>query len=161
MPKISDIKKIKKQFIPSPKAPLKVASAIKIAKAIVDLDITEQHKKKILTEIQWLISLAHGKYTTKYRTHSVLFGGDESIQHEHVFPRKKVSIRILSDTKNTEKYLGDVVGCVVTVKEHEALTEAEKIKPDLDGWERYREAGVVVYDMEQNPPQKLEWCLHK
>ncbi|ARD43527.1 hypothetical protein [Colwellia sp. PAMC 21821] len=157
MPTKNQIKKVKQAFISSPKANDKVLSAIEIAKAVIGIDIMEQHKKKILTEVQWLISEAHGKYTTKYRTAGVLSDSDESVQHEHVFPRKKLSLRILNDPINIEKYLKDVVGCVVTVNEHNLLSIAEKSNPELDGWDRYKAAGIVVYDMEQIPPIEVKF----
>ena len=157
MPTKNKITKLKDVFIASPKANDKIVSAIKIAQAIVGIEIIEQHKKKILTEVQWLISEAHGKYTTKYRTAGALSDGNESIQHEHVFPRKKLSLRILNDPESIELYLKDVIGCVVTVSEHDALSKAEKIAPELDGWERYKAAGIVVYDIEQIPPKKIQW----
>ena len=82
---------------------------------------------------------------------------DETVQHEHVFPRKKLSLRILNDPINIEKYLKDVVGCVVTVNEHNLLSIAEKSNPELDGWDRYKAAGIVVYDMEQIPPIEVKF----
>ena len=157
MPTKNELKKLQQPFTASPKANDKIHSAIKIAKAIVGIDILEQHKKKILTEVQWLISEANGKYTTRFRTEGALSDGNDSIQHEHVFPRKKLSLRILGNPSNIEKYLKDVIGCVVTVNEHDMLSKAEKSNPELDGWERYKAAGIVVYDMEQIPPVKMLW----
>lgn len=157
MPTKKQLQKIRGVFSPSPKAEAKTKSAIAIAKAVIHLDILEQHKKKMLTEVQWLISEAHGKYTTKYRSLGSILDGNEALQHEHVFPRKKLSMRILEDPSNVQKYLDEVIGCVVTKDEHDKLSSAEKQNPELDGWARYRAAGIEVYDMEQNPPQKVQW----
>ena len=46
MPTKNQIKKVKQAFISSPKANDKVLSAIEIAKAVIGIDIMEQHKKK-------------------------------------------------------------------------------------------------------------------
>lgn len=149
-------KKLKHVFVVSDKAEETIRSAIVIANEVVNLDILERHKKKILTKIQWLISETHGKYTTKYCTEGALGDEIKSIQHEHVFPRKKLSFRILNDPSNTKEYLSDIVGRVVTVEEHDKLNKAEKLNPELDGWERYKAAGIVVYNMEKTPPEKLK-----
>jgi hypothetical protein len=39
------------------------------------------------------------------------------------------------------------VACLVTVEEHKLLS-AQK---GVSGWDRYRDAGIVVYDMEPDP----------
>ena len=42
--------------------------------------------------------------------------------------------------------------CLVTAEEHRRLTAVT----DAEGWERYNRAGVVVYDMAENPPRRVE-----
>ena len=156
MPKKSKLKNIKEPFTADVKVKDKINSAINIALSVVELDILEQHKKKILTEVQWLISEANGKYKTKYRTKESLNDKEHYIHHEHVFQRKKVTLKILNDTRQTKKILKNVIGCLVTVNEHEKLNAAEKKDPSLYGWERYKKAGIQVYDMECAPPKLLK-----
>jgi hypothetical protein len=37
-------------------------------------------------------------------------------------------------------------GCVVTIEEHDALTRIDRQDKEVDGWDRYRRAGIAVID---------------
>ncbi|HZJ47894.1 MAG TPA: hypothetical protein VFD97_02520, partial [Acidimicrobiia bacterium] len=75
------------------------------------------------------------------------------IQHEHVVERKKLIDRLLADPINYESILAGAVACLVTVEEHDRLRLVDR---DLEGWDRYRATGVVVYDMATGSRLRLE-----
>ncbi len=111
----------------------------------------------MLSEVLWLISEADGKYSTRFRTAEVVRLANEEpnsttkVQHEHVFPRKKVTERILHQRQMIlqhpqllDSLLDETVGCVVTEQEHRSLPNS------LEGWKRYEK--VPVLDMMTVPP---------
>lgn len=62
-------------------------------------------------------------------------------------------IKSLIDQPNrADEILSVAVGCTVTKQEHNRLHDIEKEFPDLDGWERYKSAGVSVVDMTSMKP---------
>ena len=72
-------------------------------------------------------------------------------QHEHVFPRKRVTEEILRRRSELldapaelDRILERTVGCVVTESQHKQLGKHH------DGWVRYRE--IEVLDMSTVPP---------
>jgi hypothetical protein len=64
------------------------------------------------------------------------------LRHEHVF-QKKLLVADLMDASNADEVvaiLDRAVACVVTDEEHRSLPD------NLDGWQRYRAAGLAVWD---------------
>ena len=55
---------------------------------------------------------------------------------------------IRAGEKGVEEIIKHAVGCTITKVEHTRLNEFKH----LDGWERYRPAGIEVIDMETEPP---------
>jgi hypothetical protein len=53
----------------------------------------------------------------------------------------------MNSPENCERILENAVACVVTEEEHRALTKVGRENPTLKGWDRYRKAGITVYDM--------------
>jgi hypothetical protein len=149
------------QYVVSPAAAEIIASAKHLAELVVASDkLLNRHRKKILSEILWLISEANGKYSTRFRSAEVVRLAIEEpnsptkIQHEHVYPRKRVIEDILrrrdaliQDSRSLGAILDKTVGCVVTHEEHRSLSNS------ADGWERYN--GVEVLDMSTDPPVRL------
>lgn len=134
-----------------------IASATHLAQLVLSSEhILRRHKKKILSEVLWLVSEVDGKYSTRYRSARVIQlardepTSNEKIQHEHVFPRKKVTELLLDNPGRLETVLAETVGCVVTADEHRELVNS------AEGWERYRH--VKVLDMLSEPPTERP-CL--
>lgn len=71
----------------------------------------------------------------------------KKLNHEHVLPRKWLREQMKADPSRCEEIIASAIGCVVTREEHERLTTASRLNPELQGWERYQAAGVAVYDM--------------
>lgn len=138
-----------------------IKSAKNLAKLIImSDDLILQHKKKILSEILWFLTEADGKYGTRFRSKKVVDlaatnqKSKVKIQHEHVYPRKTVSLKILDNLNfyrenhaALELLLDETVGCIVTKDEHDSLLKNEI------GWARY--CDVPVYDMAERPPKQI------
>ena len=128
-----------------------IASATHLAQLVLPSEhLLRRHKKKILSEVLWLVSEVDGKYSTRYRSARVIQlardepTSDEKIQHEHVFPRKQVTEHLLNNPERLEAVLAETTGCVVTASEHKNLISS------AEGWGRYRD--VKVLDMLSEPP---------
>lgn len=163
---------IVRQYAPSKNTRDVVASAKTLARLVLkSRSLLPNHKRKILSEVQWLISEADGKYTTRYRSKRVVDLANrylesvgkgagkrrtanvqaearrELIQHEHVNTRKSITDKILKYPTQVVSILDQVIGCVVTKGEHARLRSAAR------GWGRYRNSGVRVYDMSFKTPK--------
>ena len=156
-------KKLRARYKRSAIASEVISSAKHLARLVLMSDeLLHRHKKKILSEVLWLISEADGKYSTRFRSAEVVRlanqdpGSSTRIQHEHVFPRKGITERILKDVEHflqhpaeLDALLESTVACVVTADEHRDLDNSE------EGWARYK--SVIVLDMEpENPVPRSE-----
>ena len=115
--------------------------------AIRLLNITESLKKRMLVHAIWEVAFATGNtqraFLGRYRTEGVIREVGLEIQRDHVY-RKEMLVRELLGVSPD---LGNIIEratycCVVTKAEHAKLDHR-----GIDGWERYRAAGIKVYDM--------------
>ncbi len=148
MPKRSTLIHIRDPYLASEGYDAVLSSSVEILKAILtNPKILDMHKKNIIKDVVlWRMSEVDGKWTTRYRSMGVLKGDDEPVNHEHVFTRKNMTEQLLEHPADVEQILRTVTGCIVTKSEHKKLS---KIK-DVDGWDRYKQAGVQVWDMKIN-----------
>jgi hypothetical protein len=56
---------------------------------------------------------------------------------------------MLANPDRVGAILASATACLVTVSEHDRLTQHDS---NAEGWDRYRLAGVDVYDFSGNPP---------
>jgi hypothetical protein len=71
------------------------------------------------------------------------------VRHEHVQTRASLIARVLADPDRLDAILAGATACLVTATEHDWLTQHDS---SADGWDRYRLAGVDVYDFSADPP---------
>ena len=131
------------QYSPVEDRQAKLESAVRALTVIVnDNKITSDHKKWLVDKITWLITEVDGKFNVRYRTVGVSNGGNDQVQHEHVFTRKAIKEYLVAHPQEVDETVKLVTGCLVTKSEHERLT----LIKEADGWERYAKAGVDVVD---------------
>ena len=125
----------------------RIQSAITVIEALLPLKIQERMKRKFLSNCLWQITQAEGrnKYEIRYRSQASLDAPRKKLRHEHVTQRKAMVEALLANAVDAKKIAADALGCVVTKDEHALLADVDK---SIDGWERYRRAGIVVIDME-------------
>lgn len=155
-------KNLKKPYVRLETAETIISSAKRLVNLVLqENSLLPKHKKTIMHLAQWFVSEADGKHKTRFRSKLVVdLARDEptsreAIIHEHVFSRKEVTDQLLDKPDSTGDILDTVLGCIVTKKEHDKL---HKIKNNISGWQRYKNAGIVVYDMSPNPPSIHEGC---
>jgi hypothetical protein len=125
----------------------RIESAIKVIEALLPLNIDERMKRKFLSNCLWQITQAEGrtKYEIRFRSQGAMNAPRNELRHEHVTQRKAMVKALLERPKDTRTIVANAQGCVVTKDEHKLLNDVGKA---IDGWERYREAKIVVIDME-------------
>ncbi len=137
------------RYTRSDQAEGKIASA----RALVELSLRDTvmlptHRKHLIKLAQWWVTEADGKWKTRFKSSKVLQlardepGSQVRINHEHVFGRAELADRILKDPSQVDSVLELCIGCIVTVDEHQQLSALR----GLQGWERYRVAGIEVCD---------------
>lgn len=72
--------------------------------------------------------------------------GTSAFEREHVKPRSlaEAEVRAANSEEDIARTLAGLKVCAVTGREHALLAE------HLEGWERYREAGVRVWDCRES-----------
>mgnify|MGYP006865058110 CR=1 FL=1 len=122
----------------------RLASAKKAIAAISKLDLYPAHKKELLSVCIWKITEADGKFNLRYWSEGALSASKSELRHEHVYERKELIERLMRG-ENVDVISALAIACVVTRAEHSRLSALpESVQT---GWERYREAGVRVYDV--------------
>jgi hypothetical protein len=104
------------------------------------------HVEDLIDILLWRITEADGKYNTRHKTTGALACTDKSqLRHEHVYQRSKmITTLVRAEPGEVDTILKDAIGCTVTEDEHALLLEFD----GLYGWERYRQAGIVVMNTE-------------
>ena len=148
-------------------------SALAIVSTITNLHdqglITKPHCKEILKIALWKLTTAEvsGKHRTRFCSEKVHEEPKQhKLNHDHV-QRCALAIERLMEPNPKDALVSveNMVGCTVTLDEHTKLTEADrkhaamiksgKAKTELDGWDRYKRAGITVLDRSTEPPAKL------
>ncbi len=128
----------------------RIKSAITAIKAILPLDLYPAHKRELLGICIWKITEADGKLNTRFRSIGSLEADKHTkLQHEHVLEMKKIVGLLMQGEIPIEEVVSRAVGCVVTKEEHEKLTQISRNNTALDGWKRYLEAGIKVFDLDR------------
>jgi hypothetical protein len=137
------------QFRPHPDGDKRRQSATALIKLLLSQkdapSILLEDVKTLVDRSLWLITEADGKYKTRYWTKGALACSDKKqLRHEHPYQRSKMVAALLKAAPNdVDAILNDAIGCIVTKDEDRRLREFGR---EHDGWERYRRAGLEVFD---------------
>jgi hypothetical protein len=134
-------------------ADARMESARKLVKLLIGAtDLLPSHRKEFIRLALWKVSEAEGgKYSTRYRSLRSI-EPRARLQHEHPCERAKLAEALMANPDRADDLLNLAVGCVVTEDEAALLNELSRRRPGLQGWERYREAGITVIDTETGQP---------
>ena len=121
----------------------RIRSAIAAIKGILPLPLTKPHRRRFLSLALWKLTEADGKYKTRFQSKCSIGLPRSDLRHEHVYRREKMISDLIANPEQVDRIAARAVACVVTKEEHERL---HKIERELDGWERYKRAGIVVID---------------
>jgi hypothetical protein len=128
----------------------RVRSAVAIIQALLRLQREEPdilypaHLRKFLRNCLCHITQANGKRNLCYRSKASLTAPPDQCQHEHVFRCKEMVQKLIDNPDQVESIVDGAVGCIVTKQEHDTLNQVDSDCPDIDGWDRYEEAGIEL-----------------
>ena len=133
------------RFIETPDEMRFVSEAKDAVHKLLKLKLPKELTSVLLDALLWQITVAHGKYKTRFRSKAIVEPLEpiHELRHDHVFTRKSLKRQLLQpacDEKRVAEILECAIACTITKKEHDALTNKD------EGWERYRHSGIVVYD---------------
>jgi hypothetical protein len=127
----------------------RLASSLALMEAI--LNVREQmvttHLRESLSIAIWKYTECDGKYTTRFRSRGAIEAPKGKLNHEHVITRKSLIDELLLAPDDFRSIMAKAVACTVLTSEHSLLRDVEKEDPALIGWERYRAAGIEVFDL--------------
>jgi hypothetical protein len=101
-------------------------------------------KKTMLVSAIWQVCESTGSFRARHRSESVIRTVGQKIQRDHIFKKQTLIAELLGSEPNLDTIIEQARCCIVTEDEHKRL---HRIDESLDGWDRYRAAGIVVYDM--------------
>lgn len=142
-----------KQAADAPKIVTSARSAIACILGMGDA-VLEEHKKALISRMLWKITEAHGKYNTRYCSEKARKANKDDRRHDHVWTRKRMVERILNNPDVLGNEIEQAIGCTVTKTEHDKLTGFDT---SCDGWERYKRAGIAVWDLKENTRISDAW----
>lgn len=96
------------------------------------------------------------KYKVRFRS-AGSFRRGAKLQHDHVYERAEMADALIANPLHADKILDLAIGCVVTKDEHSRLAAISRLDPGLNGWERYRETGIVVLDTFTGSELNMQW----
>lgn len=125
--------------------------AVAIARLVVGNadSLRPAHVMELLSVAIWKFTEARGKYMTPYTTRAAL-ASNARLRHEHVIPRKQMSLAMLRFPQRVEEIMRLSVACAVTHDEHRLLSGSHV------GWHRYKHAGLLVLDRNTREPVDLD-----
>ena len=106
-------------------------------------------KKRMLAHAIWEVAKATGDFCGRYRSEAVIRHPGQMIQRDHIYQKRTLVEELLGPAPNIDSIIERAYCCIVTAEEHAKL---HGLSPKLDGWERYRAAGIVVFDMQTESP---------
>jgi hypothetical protein len=151
------------QWQPHPQDEAHFKSAVAVSRfAVSSPDLTDKHRLRLLNDAIWYRTEAASKIRVRYRSGGVVAlglaapsGWRKVLRHEHVQTRASLIARMLAEPDRVEAILAEATSCLVTVAEHHSLTQHDST---ASGWDRYKLAGVDVYDFSSDPPAPFFKC---
>jgi hypothetical protein len=136
------------RYIESQDTVKRLADIKLVLKTTRGLPIGDRLKRTLLSQAIWQVAHATGNFRGRYRSENVIRQSGLEIERDHIYPKTRLIEQIMSASDNLDDVLDQVIQrarcCTVSADEHERLHDFDS---ELDGWNRYEAAGIVVYDM--------------
>ena len=142
------------RYVPAATLQQQLADIRIVLDALRCLPIARPLKKGMLDWALWQITFATGntqrKFLGRWRSEIVIRQVGLKIERDHVYQRKTLLEELLGPSPDLERIVARAQCCVVvTADEHRSLRL-------IDGGEKYRVAGITVYDMLDETKVTLE-----
>jgi hypothetical protein len=136
-------------YVELPTAKQKLSDIKILLEAIRQMPIADSIKVRMLVHGIWEVARATGNFRGRYRSEGVIRTVGVRIQRDHIFKKSTLIERLFTTSPDLDKVIEQARCSIVTVDEHWRLHDVDN---DLDGWDRYKAARVVVYDMIDETP---------
>lgn len=118
-----------------------------VLEALRQMPIGKPLKKDMMNAALWQVAFATGnsqsRFMGPYRSEAVITQPGLKIQRDHAHRRATLLSELLGPSPDLDSIIERAqCCCIVTEEEHQRLRSV-----DIDGWDRYAAAGIVVYDM--------------
>jgi hypothetical protein len=128
-------------------AEARTRSAVRLIKLLLqcDLEILPAHRQEFLSVALWKITEAQSthKHRTRFCSQEAYSSPETDLRHDHVFQRAIMIKELINGRpEDVDTILKKAVACTITKEEHTLLSRHS----DVDGWDRYRRAGINVID---------------
>lgn len=148
--------KHQRQYIPSRSLQSDLADIKVLLGCLRKLEIAQPIKRRMLVHGLWQIAIATGNtqssFFGRYRSEGVIRETGLKIERDHIYRKENLIEQLLEGDPDLDAIIARAQCCVVTQPEHDRLGAVDK---RIDGWERYRVAGITVYDMAPVPPRMV------
>jgi hypothetical protein len=122
-----------------------------IVAAFRHCSVPDAHKKRFLREAIWKVTHLNRDFFGRYRSEGVISAPyEQRIERDHVIRKEAIMRRLLLKDEPLPTIFKEVIHCVTLKKEHLQLTQLDRERPDIDGWDRYRACGIIIYDYGNN-----------
>jgi hypothetical protein len=133
-----------RRYVESSATAQRLADIKVLLDAVRQMKISSTLKKRMLVHGIWEVARATGDFQSRYRSKRVIRTAGTRIQRDHIYKKSTLVEELLSPSPDIDRVIEQARCCIVTADEHQRLHD---IDGDLDGWDRYRATGIIVYDM--------------
>lgn len=135
------------EFKEDPAAAEVIQSAVCLIKLVLrgGAELLPEHRRMVIDSALWKITEAESrnKHRTRFCSQTVFSLPDCECRHDHVFQKGRMIDELIEGGEDSvEEIVAKAVACTISKEEHLALNRFKH----LYGWERYRQAGIVVID---------------
>ncbi len=135
----------KAPFIPSAEQEASLVAIVRLIEAIRTCSMPAPSKKRMLVHALWEVARVSGNFYPRYRSKTVTTTIGLRIQRDHIHQKKRiVELLIANPDYQSSDAVDKAQCCIVTDAEHREL---HRIDQTIDGFDRYRVAGIEICDM--------------
>lgn len=144
MPNLISSKRHRLPYVSKEDTERRLSEVQLLLQTITGMDLHIQSKKLMLDRAIWLVIEITGNFSCRYRSAGVISSPGARLQRDHIYPRKLLILELLGPNPDFASIVDRAQCCLVTAEEHKLLSAAPA---NLVGFDRYKHAKVVYYDM--------------
>ena len=141
-------------YVPAVDIDMHLSEIAVLLDSLRKLPLDGKRQKRILKQAIWEVAYATGnmqsRFLGRYRSELVVQNIGLKLERDHVHQMANLLQELLRQDCDLQSIIQRSECCIITREEHLRLTALPKA---IDVWERYRQAGIVVMDMQTGQRQ--------
>lgn len=125
-----------------------VDDAKAVINAILPLNVDKRIKKNVINLMIWHISGSDAAEKNRYITEKAKNSPESETISAQVNPLGNLAVKILENPLSFDTIMQSVISCTVSKEELKELGRIDKEFPGTEGWQRFKKAGIMIYDTE-------------